>query len=99
MSNQTANEFEFLRSLPFGPYLPVDAPLHRLDPRTRILLVVLLMIALLAARHPLGLVLCLALILAGWRIARVPFEPLWRGWVSMLPLLLFLVGLQILFRV
>jgi energy-coupling factor transport system permease protein len=99
MSERRANEFEFMRGLPFGPYLPVDSPLHRLDPRTRILLVVLFMIALLAARHPLGLALCLAIILAGWRIARVPLEPLWRGWVSMLPLLLFLVGLQILFRV
>ncbi|RPJ52119.1 MAG: energy-coupling factor transporter transmembrane protein EcfT [Chloroflexi bacterium] len=96
---RSANEFEFMRGLPFGPYLPVDSPLHRLDPRTRILLVVLLMISLLAARQPLGLVLCLAVILIGWWIAKVPFEPLWRGWLSALPFLLFLVALQILFRV
>lgn len=94
-----ANEFEFLRGLPFGPYLPVDSPLHRLDPRTRILLVVLFMTALLVGRHPLGLVIGLIVILAGWRIARVPFEPLWRGWLSVLPFLLFLAVLQILFRV
>ncbi len=99
MSERSANEFEFLRGLPFGPYLPVDSPLHRLDPRTRILLVILFMIALLSARHPEGLLLGIAVILAGWRIARVPFEPLWRGWLSVLPFLLLLAVLQVLFRV
>jgi energy-coupling factor transport system permease protein len=98
-NRRTSNEFEFLRGLPFGPYLPVDSPIHRLDPRTRILLVVIFMVAMLAARHPLGLVLCLVIILAGWKKAQVPFKPLWRGWLSVLPLLLFLAALQVLFRV
>ena len=26
------NQFEFLRSIPFGQYLPVESPLHRFDP-------------------------------------------------------------------
>ncbi len=99
MSDRTVNEFEFLRGLPFGPYLPLNSPLHRLDPRTRILLIVLFMVALLSARHPEGLLLGIAVILLGWRIARVPFEPLVRGWLSVLPFLLLLAVLQVLFRV
>lgn len=92
------NEFEFLRGLPFGLYQAAGSPLHRLDPRTRILMVVLFLTALLAARSWLGLVICIAAALAGWRAARVPFEPLWRGWVKVLPFLLFLVVLQIFFQ-
>lgn len=98
MSSDTQHEFEFLRSLPFGPYLPVDAPLRRLDPRTRILLVLLFITALLVTRHPLGLVLVVVVVLAAYRLARVPYTPLLRGWRSALPFLLFLALLQILFR-
>jgi energy-coupling factor transport system permease protein len=99
MSPRSENEFEFTRGLPFGPYLPGDSPLHHLDPRTRILVFTLLMIALLASRSVPGLLLCLGIILAGWWVARVPFEQLWRGWLSALPFLLFIAALQVLFRV
>lgn len=91
-------EFEFLRGLPFGPYLPVESPLHRLDPRTRILLVVVILAALLITNSLAGLLLGLAAILAGWRLARVPFGPLLRGWRAALPFLLILAALQIVLR-
>jgi energy-coupling factor transport system permease protein len=94
-----ASEFEFLRGLPFGPYLPVDSILHRMDPRTRILLLVLMMTALIISQNPIGLLLGLAAILAAWRVSRVPFEPLLRGWRAALPFLLILAALQVLFRV
>lgn len=93
------SEFEFIRGLPFGPYLPVDSPLHRLDPRTRILLVVLFLTALTLASHPLVLVLALMLALAGWRIGRAPYAPLIKGWWTALPFLLILAVLQIIFRI
>lgn len=92
------SEFEFLRGLPFGPYMPVDSPLHRLDPRSRILLVVILMAALLAASQPIGLLVGLGVSLASYALARAPFEPLLRGFRSALPFLLFLAGLQLLLR-
>jgi energy-coupling factor transport system permease protein len=89
-------EFEFLRGIPFGPYLPVDSPLHRLDPRARILLGVIFVAALTAAGRPAGLFLGVLVSLAAYKIARAPFGPLLRGWRSALPFLLFLAGLQIL---
>lgn len=98
MPASTASEFEFLRSLPFGPYLPVDSPIHRLDPRARILLVLLFIAAMLIARHPVGLMIGLTCILAAWGLGRVPYEPLLRGWRSALPFLLLLALIQILFR-
>jgi len=92
------NEFEFLRGLPFGPYLPIDSFVHRLDPRTRILLVVIFMAALTITGRPMGLLIGLGASLAGYALARAPLRPLLRGWRAALPFLLFLAGLQILLR-
>lgn len=98
-AENSGSEFEFLRSLPFGPYIPGDSPLQRLDPRTRILLVLLFMIAVTATQRPIGLVLGLVVILLGWPVGRVPLGPLWRGWRSVLPFLVFLAVLQVIFHV
>lgn len=98
MNKAAANEFEFLRGLPFGPYLPVNSPLHRLDPRSRILLIIFFMAALTIAQNPAGLFLGLAAALISWKIARVPLDPFWRGWRAALPFLLLLAALQVLLR-
>ncbi len=98
MSAKPNGEFEFLRSIPFGPYLPGDSPLHRLDPRTRILTILLFVTALLITRSPVGVVIGLAAVLLAWWAGRVPFDPLRRGWVTALPFLLILAVLQVLLR-
>lgn len=97
-SRAASSEFEFLRGLPFGPFIPVDSPFHRLDPRTRILIVVILVTAFTASRSPIGLIVGLVFSLIGWWISRVPFEPLLRGWRAAAPWLLLLALLQILLR-
>jgi energy-coupling factor transport system permease protein len=93
-----ATEFEFLRSLPFGPYLATGSPVHRLDPRTRILLVVGFMAALILAKDPIGLVIGLVAAVAAWGLSRIPYEPLRRSWFAALPFILFLAIIQIVFR-
>ena len=99
LADNTSNEFEFLRGLPFGPYIPGDSPLQRLDPRTRLLLVILFMAAITITKQPVGLVLALAILLLGWQVAKLPLGPLWRGWRSVLPFLLILALFQIIFSV
>jgi energy-coupling factor transport system permease protein len=98
MSGPRANEFEFIRDLPFGPYVAVNSPFHRLDPRTRILMVIIFMTAFILANRPVGLIFGIGVILAGWKVARVSIRPFWRGWRAALPFLLILAGLQVLFR-
>ncbi len=68
------SDFEFMRNIPFGPYIPVYSPLNRLDPRTRILLAVLIMVGLLAAPRFTGLILGLAAVLAAWWKSKRPRE-------------------------
>jgi len=93
-----ASEFEFLRGLPFGPFIPLNSPIHRLDSRTRILIVLALVTAFTASRSPIGLAVGLFFMLIGWWISRVPFEPLFRGWRAAAPFLLLLALLQVLMR-
>jgi len=64
-------DFAFLRHLTIGQYLPGDSFMHRLDPRTKITLALLLVIALTVNVSYLANIilfaLCLALIAAAGR--------------------------------
>lgn len=92
------SEFEFLRDLPVGQYVPVDSPLHRLDPRTRIVTAILLLLALTFISSPLALGVGLLAALVGWWISRIPMGPMLRGWRAVLPFILILALLQVFFR-
>ena len=91
------SEFEFSRSLMFGAQLPLHSPVRRLDPRTRLLLVIFLLVGLSFARNLLVLLLTLVVILALWLAARAPLNALLQSWRKALPFLLILALLQILF--
>jgi len=89
------NEFEFMRDLPIGQYLPGDSILHRLDPRTRIVAAVVFLLALTFEGRTLGLAFALLAALAAWRLAQISAASAWRGWRAALPFLLILAVLQV----
>ncbi|MBI4928586.1 MAG: energy-coupling factor transporter transmembrane protein EcfT [Anaerolineae bacterium] len=92
------SQFEFLRSVPIGQYLPVDSVLHRLDPRARILAYVLLVLSITFSRQIGGLVVAVALVLVLLQIGRIPLRYALKGLVPPLPFLLFLALLQVFFN-
>ena len=92
------SEFEYLRNVPFGQVVPGDSPVHRLDPRARITLFILLLAAALFTPRPLGLGLALALLLAGVRLARLPLGYTLRALFAPLPFILLLAVLQVFFN-
>jgi energy-coupling factor transport system permease protein len=88
---------EFSRNITFGQYLDLGSPIHRLDPRIKIVGAGALMFATIAARGfgPLG-VLCIAIVLIQL-FARLPLGYTLRGLrVLVIPLIIFAV-FQILF--
>lgn len=91
-------EFGLLSFFSAGQVMPDGSWLHRLDPRTRLLGMCGLMLALIFARRVeiglLGLAAVLALTLA----AHVPLRFAFRGLLLLLPWILVLVGIQVLFR-
>lgn len=76
-----------LNALTVGQYFPGDSLLHRLDPRTKILTVIALSVAIfLPAKWP-GFALVTALVLTGVALARVPVLFILRG---LRPIMIFL---------
>ncbi len=93
------SDFEFMRDLPLGQYLPGDLLVHRLDPRTRILTATAFMLALTFTPNTAGLVIGLVAALGAWALAGLSPKPAWRGWRAALPFSLILAVLQVFFHV
>ena len=86
-----------LKDITLGQYFPGDTVAHKLDPRTKILLVVLYIAALFSARGVVGyaiLALCLA---ACVRISRVGLKALVRGLKPALFIIIFTGILNLFF--
>lgn len=92
------SQFEFLRNVPVGQYLPVDSPFHRVDPRARLVGFTLILLALTLTSSWAGLVFGLVILLAGLRIGRIPYRFALRGLLGPLPFLMILALLQVFFN-
>ena len=91
------HDFEFLRFVNIGQYLPTGSVIHRLDPRARLVAGFLLLAAITAAPRWTGLVIALVALLAALVIARIPLGYALKGLLPPLPFIAFLAVLQILF--
>ncbi len=85
-----------LTNITLGQYYPVDSPIHRLDPRIKLILSVVLIVAVFLAQGFFGYVLLLAYILLTAKLANVPFRMLFRGlkplkWILIITFLLNLL--------
>ncbi len=89
------NNFEFLRMVNIGQYLPLDSFLHRLDPRARILSFTAVLLAVTFTLHVPGLLLALLVVLLGLILGRIPLRFALRGLLPPLPFLLILAVLQV----
>ena len=85
-----------LKDITLGQYFPGDTVAHRLDPRTKILLVTLYIIALFCARNLLSYALLAAVLAVCVRISRVGLRALVRGLKPVLFIIVF-TGLLNLF--
>ena len=87
-----------LKDITLGQYFPGDTVAHRLDPRTKILLVTLYIIALFCAKSIVTYAL-LALVLAVCvRISKVGIRSLVRGLKPVLFIIIFTGILNLFFR-
>ncbi len=68
-----------LNNITLGQYYPVKSPIHSLDPRTKILLTVALIVAVFLVHSLVGYALLLLFLYAVCRVANIPFKMLLRG--------------------
>lgn len=93
---KTFSALESLTMYNLGQYIPRRSCIHNLDPRIKILGVVLLSLAILEAELP-GAVLCTIFLLGLVPLTRIPPRSYLRAFKPVAPFLLLIFGLHLLF--
>jgi energy-coupling factor transport system permease protein len=88
---------EFSRDITFGQYLDLDSPIHRLDPRTKILACTALMLSVFVIRSFAGLALLLLGIVFIHTLSRIQTSYTLRGMRLLFGTLLIVFIFQVLF--
>lgn len=84
-----------LRDITLGQYYPVDSPVHRLDPRTKLFGTMVFIISLFIADSVWAYLLATAVLAGVIRTTRVPFKFMVRGLKAVLILLLISVSFNL----
>ncbi|MDO4786010.1 MAG: energy-coupling factor transporter transmembrane protein EcfT [Fretibacterium sp.] len=85
----------YLSATSMGQYVPIDSPVHRLDPRAKLLGLVLLVSAVFASSDPLSLGICILALFGIVFLSGLPWRTILR---SSRPIL-FLVAFTLVFNV
>lgn len=88
--------FELSRNVILGQYIPGDTFVHRLDPRTKLLCTLFLLIAISFTRSIPVAAIYLALLLLIVRVAHIPLGFVLRPFLRGLPFILFFLGFTVL---
>ncbi len=68
-----------LTNITMGQYYPVDSPVHRLDPRTKLILTIAFIVGIFLVSNFSGYALVLGFLYFVARTAKIPFKMLMRG--------------------
>ena len=85
-----------MKNITMGQYYPVDSWVHRLDPRTKILLTIAMIVAVFLVKSMVGYALILGFMYLTSRLSNIPFKMLLKG-VKPLRFILILTFLLNLF--
>lgn len=87
-----------LKDITLGQYFPGKSPVHLLDPRTKLLLLIVYIVALFSAGGAVGYLVCLAFLLGAIRISRIPLKSIVRGMKPLVMILVFTGVLNVFFN-
>lgn len=86
-----------MKDVTVGQYYPVESPVHRLDPRIKLLAVILYIVAIFFIRKFVGFAVIAVFLLAVILLSRVPLLKVLRSIRAVLFLVIFTVIMSILF--
>ena len=86
-----------LKDITLGQYFPGTSPIHRLDPRTKLILLVVYIVALFMAQGWVSYAVMLALLLAAIKISTIPPKSIIRGMKPLVMILVFTGVLNLFF--
>jgi energy-coupling factor transport system permease protein len=93
-----SENFELLRNVTIGQYIPTGSVIHRLDPRAKITAMILIMVAFIITNTVGYSLLLTGLVLVIAFLSRIPIVYLLRGLLPALPVIAFLLVFQLIFR-
>ncbi len=86
-----------LKDITIGQHFPGNSPIHRLDPRIKLVVTVAYVVFLFLSTNAVGLALSIAMVLAFYAVAKIPVKLLKKSLKPMLPIILFTVALNLFF--
>jgi energy-coupling factor transport system permease protein len=92
------SQFELLRNVTIGQYIPTNSVVHRLDPRTKLVTALSFILAVSLTRSIIPLVILFVGTLLMTKVSRVPINYVLRGIILGLPLLAMVFITQLLFQ-
>ena len=78
-----------LKDITLGQYFPVNSPLHRLDPRTKLLLVRVYIVALFLCKWFVSYALALAFLVTAIALSKIRLKALFKGLKPLLIIIIF----------
>ncbi len=86
-----------IKDITIGQYFPGDSPLHRLDPRLKILLIIVYIVVLFMSTNLVGLAASGIFVIVMYLISKIPLKVLRKSLKPILPLIVFTVVLNLFF--
>ena len=86
-----------LKDITLGQFFPGKTVIHRLDPRTKLLLLIVYIVALFLAKSYLSYALVLVFLVSVTLLGRIPFKAMTRGLKPMLIFILFTAVLNLFY--
>lgn len=86
-----------IRDITIGQYYPISSPIHKLDPRTKILITFVYIVSLFLINHFIGYAFATIVFYTVVKISKVPLKYMLKGLKSVMFILLFTVVLNIFF--
>lgn len=84
-----------LRDITIGQYVDTGSPVHKLDPRTKIILLIIYLVPLFSVKSPLGYAILLLAAIGLITLSRIPVKFILRGLKPMLFILIFTTVLNL----
>ena len=86
-----------LKDITLGQYFPGKSPIHLLDPRTKLIMLVVYIVALFTSSGWLGYGICFAFLAATIAVSRIPVKSIVRGLKPLVMILVFTGVLNLFF--
>ena len=86
-----------LRDITIGQHFPGTSPVHRFDPRMKLVLTIVYIVLLFAASNPLGLTLSILFLALMYKVAQIPFKMILKSLKPILPIVVFTAVLNLFF--